>query len=184
MIWQWEGASGWWAAGLQVCRFSRCLISWDPATRRLRGGLPTACKLGPPLETHGTKLRNGCSSDTLSQPITLFLIVECRMKKKLFLDVDTGVDDAQAIMMALAAPDVEILGITCCHGNTSLENALKNTLRVLKVCNRLDVSVCVKACIPWLLFCGYSISTCFTKGNLWYSTDPGVPWLRRTHDSE
>ena len=65
------------------------------------------------------------------------------MKKKLFLDVDTGVDDAQAIMMALAAPDVEILGISCCHGNTSLENALKNTLRVLKVCNRLDVSTSV-----------------------------------------
>lgn len=123
-----------------MCRFSRCLISWDPATRRARGGLPTSCKLGPPLETQGTKLGNGCSSDTLSQTITLFLIVKCRMKKKLFLDVDTGVDDAQAIMMALAAPDVEILGISCCHGNTSLDNALKNTLRVLKVCNRLDVS--------------------------------------------
>ncbi|XP_030265365.1 inosine-uridine preferring nucleoside hydrolase-like isoform X2 [Sparus aurata] len=63
------------------------------------------------------------------------------MKKKLFLNVDTGVDDAQAIMMALAAPDVEMLGISCCHGNTSLDNALKNTLRVLKVCNRLDIPV-------------------------------------------
>lgn len=60
--------------------------------------------------------------------------------KKLILDVDTGVDDAQGIMMALAAPGVQILGITCCHGNTPLENVLRNTLRVLKVCNRLDVS--------------------------------------------
>ena len=59
--------------------------------------------------------------------------------KKLLTDVDTGVDDAQAIMMALVAPNVEILGITCVHGNTSLENACKNTLRVLKVCGRLDV---------------------------------------------
>ncbi|XP_041822240.1 inosine-uridine preferring nucleoside hydrolase-like [Chelmon rostratus] len=63
------------------------------------------------------------------------------MKKKLILDVDTGVDDAQAIMMALTDPKVEILGITCCHGNTTLENVLQNTLRVLKVCNRLDVPV-------------------------------------------
>ncbi|XP_070850093.1 inosine-uridine preferring nucleoside hydrolase-like [Chaetodon trifascialis] len=63
------------------------------------------------------------------------------MKKKLILDVDTGVDDAQAIMVALADPDVEILGITCCHGNTSLENVLQNTLRVLKVCHRLDIPV-------------------------------------------
>nr|XP_049610411.1 inosine-uridine preferring nucleoside hydrolase-like [Syngnathus scovelli] len=61
--------------------------------------------------------------------------------KRLILDVDTGVDDAQAIMMALAAPHVEILGITCTHGNTPLQNALKNTLRVLKMCNRLDIKV-------------------------------------------
>ncbi|XP_077582215.1 inosine-uridine preferring nucleoside hydrolase-like [Stigmatopora nigra] len=63
------------------------------------------------------------------------------MKKKLILDVDTGVDDAQAILMALGDPNVEILGITCSHGNTTLENVLKNTLRVLKVCNRLDIPV-------------------------------------------
>uniref|UniRef100_A0A3P9CMT1 Inosine/uridine-preferring nucleoside hydrolase domain-containing protein n=1 Tax=Maylandia zebra TaxID=106582 RepID=A0A3P9CMT1_9CICH len=63
------------------------------------------------------------------------------MAKKLIIDVDTGVDDAMAIMVALANPDVEILGITCCHGNTPLENVLKNTLRVLKICNRLDIPV-------------------------------------------
>ncbi|KAG7503364.1 hypothetical protein JOB18_037353 [Solea senegalensis] len=67
------------------------------------------------------------------------------MKKKLLMDVDTGVDDAQAIMVALAVPNVEVLGITCCHGNTSLENVLKNTLRVLKVCNRLDVTLVATA---------------------------------------
>lgn len=60
--------------------------------------------------------------------------------KKLILDVDIGVDDAQALMVALADPDVQILGITCCFGNTPLENVLRNTLRVLKVCKRLDVS--------------------------------------------
>lgn len=57
------------------------------------------------------------------------------------LDVDTGVDDAQAIMMALAAPNVEVLGITCVSGNTSLENSCRNTLRVLKVCQRLEVGL-------------------------------------------
>ncbi|XP_038575351.1 probable uridine nucleosidase 2 [Micropterus salmoides] len=65
-------------------------------------------------------------------------LVLARMKKKLIIDLDTGVDDAQAIMVALAAPNVEVLGITCCFGNTPMENVLKNTLRVLKVCNRLD----------------------------------------------
>lgn len=64
------------------------------------------------------------------------------MSKKLILDVDTGVDDAQAIMMAIADPNVEILAITCSHGNTKLDNACKNTLRVLKVCGRMDVRAC------------------------------------------
>ncbi|MGH0157072.1 UNVERIFIED_CONTAM: hypothetical protein FKN15_032902, partial [Acipenser sinensis] len=61
-----------------------------------------------------------------------------KMTKKLLIDVDCGVDDAQAIMMALAAPDVQILGITCVHGNTSIDNVCKNVLRVLKICKRLE----------------------------------------------
>ncbi|XP_069747982.1 nucleoside hydrolase isoform X2 [Narcine bancroftii] len=63
-------------------------------------------------------------------------------EKKLFiLDVDAGVDDAQAIMMVLAAPNVHILGITCTHGNTSLDNVCKNVLRVLKLCNKMEIPV-------------------------------------------
>lgn len=63
-------------------------------------------------------------------------------KHKLFLiDVDCGTDDAQAIMMALAAPHVKVLAITCVGGNTLLDNVCKNVLRVLKVCNRSDIPV-------------------------------------------
>ena len=61
-------------------------------------------------------------------------------KKKVWVDMDTGTDDAQALMIALASPNVEVLGISCCHGNTSIDNACKNTLRVLWMCGRLDVS--------------------------------------------
>lgn len=61
------------------------------------------------------------------------------MAKKLLVDVDCGVDDAQAIMLALAAPNVKLLGVTCVHGNTTVENVCKNSLRVLQACNRLDV---------------------------------------------
>lgn len=72
------------------------------------------------------------------------------MSKKLLVDVDCGVDDAQAIMLALAIPNVEILGITCVHGNTSVENVCKNTLRVLQVCNKLEIPVFKGASKPIL----------------------------------
>lgn len=60
------------------------------------------------------------------------------MPVKLLIDVDCGVDDAQAIMIALAA-NVQVLGITCVYGNTVVENVCKNVLRVLQVCGRLEV---------------------------------------------
>ncbi|CAL8255696.1 unnamed protein product [Merluccius merluccius] len=62
-------------------------------------------------------------------------------KKLLIIDTDCGIDDAQAIMMALAAPDVQVLGVTCCFGNASLEDVCQNVLRVLAVCKREEIPV-------------------------------------------
>ncbi|XP_061547869.1 inosine-uridine preferring nucleoside hydrolase isoform X2 [Phycodurus eques] len=73
-----------------------------------------------------------------------------RMKKKLLVDVDCGVDDAQAIMLALAAPNVDLLGLTCVHGNTTVENVCRNTLRVLQACDRLEIPVFKGAAKPLL----------------------------------
>lgn len=58
-------------------------------------------------------------------------------------DTDMGTDDAWALFMLLKAEkryNVHILGITIVHGNTSLENAAENALRVLSAANRLDVN--------------------------------------------
>ncbi|KAG8452181.1 hypothetical protein GDO86_004102 [Hymenochirus boettgeri] len=71
-------------------------------------------------------------------------------KRLLLIDVDCGVDDAQALMLALAADDVEILGITCCQGNTTIENVCQNVLRVLYVCGRLEIPVHKGASRPLL----------------------------------
>lgn len=79
------------------------------------------------------------SKNPLFRWIVLFFVGISEMKKLLLIDVDCGVDDAQAIMMALAAPSVEVLGITCCYGNSLLENTCRNVLRVLQVCNKLEV---------------------------------------------
>ncbi|XP_076016625.1 inosine-uridine preferring nucleoside hydrolase [Genypterus blacodes] len=99
-----------------------------------------------------------------------------RMSKKLLVDVDCGVDDAQAVMMALAAPNVELLGLTCVHGNTSVENVCKNTLRVLQACNRLEIPVFKGAAKPIL---GKSISAGDFHGldGLGDAPDPKAPGL-------
>ncbi|WEO76811.1 nucleoside hydrolase [Cryobacterium sp. SO2] len=64
------------------------------------------------------------------------------------LDVDTGVDDALAILFAIAHPDIEVLGISCVAGNASLERVVENTLRILDVAGAPDIPVAAGARRP------------------------------------
>lgn len=63
--------------------------------------------------------------------------------KYVILDTDMGTDDAWALLMLLKAEkelkNIKLLAITCVHGNTTLENVIKNTYRVLHGVNRTDV---------------------------------------------
>ena len=60
------------------------------------------------------------------------------------IDADAGVDDAQAILMALAYPhELDVVAITTVHGNSSCENTTCNVLRLLEVAKRLDVRLLV-----------------------------------------
>lgn len=52
--------------------------------------------------------------------------------KKIILDVDTGIDDSLAIAYAVHSPELEVLGVTTCFGNVTLEEATRNTLVVLE----------------------------------------------------
>jgi inosine-uridine nucleoside N-ribohydrolase len=52
------------------------------------------------------------------------------------MDVDTGIDDAVAIIMALQSPEIEIIGITTVSGNVTARSAALNTLRILRVMNK------------------------------------------------
>ena len=53
-----------------------------------------------------------------------------RMPIKVILDVDTGTDDAVALMIAALSPDIELVGATSVNGNTSIDFTTENTLRV------------------------------------------------------
>ena len=58
---------------------------------------------------------------------------ERKMPAKVLMDVDTGVDDAIAIIMALQSSEIEIIGITTVSGNVTARTAALNTLGILRV---------------------------------------------------
>ena len=68
--------------------------------------------------------------------------------RPLILDVDTGVDDALALLYAVASPEVELIGATSVMGNISVEQATENTLAVLEAAGRGDVEVARGAARP------------------------------------
>ena len=70
------------------------------------------------------------------------------MKRKIILDTDPGVDDAQAIQLILAAPELNLLGLTTIFGNVDVELATTNALRLLDLGNRTDVPVAKGAADP------------------------------------
>ena len=61
-------------------------------------------------------------------------------KMKVVIDCDAGIDDAQAIMIALSH-EVDILAITCTFGNVDVDQVSKNVLKILDVCGRTDIPV-------------------------------------------
>jgi purine nucleosidase len=60
--------------------------------------------------------------------------------RNFLIDTDTASDDAVAIIMALADPNVRVLGLTTVAGNVDLEQATQNALLTVEVCNS-DVPV-------------------------------------------
>ena len=65
---------------------------------------------------------------------------EGHAKLKLVIDCDAGIDDAQAIIIALSQ-DVDVLAITCTFGNAAIDQVTKNVLKILEVCGRTDIPV-------------------------------------------
>jgi purine nucleosidase/pyrimidine-specific ribonucleoside hydrolase len=63
------------------------------------------------------------------------------------LDCDPGHDDAIAILLALGCPDIDLLAVTTCFGNCSVEDGTRNALQVLELANA-DVPVAAGASGP------------------------------------
>ncbi|MEM2896369.1 MAG: nucleoside hydrolase [Candidatus Bathyarchaeia archaeon] len=63
------------------------------------------------------------------------------MSKKVILDVDPGIDDALAILLAYRSPELEILGITTVSGNVHVSKGAINALRTLEAIKAKDTPV-------------------------------------------
>ena len=54
------------------------------------------------------------------------------MALKLIIDTDPGIDDAMAILYAIAAPEIDLLGLTTVFGNVTTPKATRNALYLLR----------------------------------------------------
>jgi inosine-uridine nucleoside N-ribohydrolase len=62
-------------------------------------------------------------------------------RTRVVIDTDPGVDDAVAILLALASPEIEVLALTTVAGNVSLDKTTLNARRLLQLARRGDVTV-------------------------------------------
>jgi len=63
------------------------------------------------------------------------------MPKRILFDTDPGIDDACAILLALASPELSLEGLSVVHGNCSIEQATVNALSVLELANAGHIPV-------------------------------------------
>ena len=62
------------------------------------------------------------------------------MATPILIDCDPGHDDAMALLLALASPELELLGVSTVHGNQTLDKTTANALRVLELASRGEVA--------------------------------------------
>lgn len=63
------------------------------------------------------------------------------MAQKIIIDTDPGQDDAVAILLALASPELEVLGIVAVAGNVPLALTQVNARKVVELSGRTDIPV-------------------------------------------
>ena len=98
--------------------------------------------------------------------------------RNFLIDTDTASDDAVAIIMALADPDVRVLGLTTVAGNVGLEQATSNALLTAEICNS-DVPVFMGADRPLITYStdgagGSSSTTARTRSGSCAATTPAT----------
>jgi purine nucleosidase len=71
-------------------------------------------------------------------------------KTRIIIDADPGQDDAVAILLALASPELEVLGVTAVAGNVPLALTETNARKVCELAKRTDIKVFAGADRPMM----------------------------------
>ena len=73
------------------------------------------------------------------------------MAQPIILDCDPGHDDAIALVLALASPELDVKAVTSSAGNQTPDKTLRNVLRMLTLLKRTDIPVAGGAVKPLML---------------------------------
>ena len=68
--------------------------------------------------------------------------------RTVILDVDTGIDDMLALLIAATSPELNLRGVTCVAGNVEIHHVARNTGKILRMVGRGDVPVSIGAARP------------------------------------
>jgi len=68
--------------------------------------------------------------------------------RPVILDVDTGIDDMVALLIAATSPELNLRGVTCVAGNVEIHHVARNTGKILQMVGRQDVPVSIGAARP------------------------------------
>ena len=110
--------------------------------------------------------------------------------KPVFVDVDTGVDDAMALVYLLAGPDTDVVGIASTGGNVAVDQVCENNLGLLELCRATDIPVSKGAQQP--LSCSLPSGKAHGPRGMGYadlpatdrrltSYDSATAWVRAAH---
>ena len=94
------------------------------------------------------------------------------MSTPIVIDCDPGHDDAIAILLALASPEVELRGVTTVAGNQTLDKTTRNALKVLELAGRADIPVAAGRRCAAAADAARRAPTCTARAG---STGPSLP---------
>ncbi|KAM8888096.1 inosine-uridine preferring nucleoside hydrolase [Synchiropus picturatus] len=108
-------------------------------------------------------------------------------KKLVIIDTDCGIDDAQALLLALAAPNIQLLAVTCVFGNAEVADVCQNVLKVFSVCEREGIPVFRGASGPLVGSCSLARDHFGSDGLGGVITDRDPKWeekIQREHAAD